>query len=426
VSQITPNPIRLLLALLLAAVVLITGLPAPSMIAAPPLQIDETVDDRSIVVLEEGTDPVAAAESLGVTPVEVYRDVITGFAADLTPSAAAAVGRSRLVRQVAPDGRVQAEAQQTPTGVARVGTPLDSPASPRRIAADVAVVDSGVARHRDLNVGGGVACNGQDPYNDQSGHGTSVAGVIGALDNSRDVVGVAPGARIWAVKVLDASGSGRWSEVLCGLDWVYRNRQTIDVVNMSLSGAGEDGRCSSFPVHRAVCKLVRARIPVVVAAGNQGRDAATRIPAAWDEVITVSAFADSDGEPGGTGRETCDRDADDTWWYASNFGEDIDIAAPGSCILSLTPGGSPRRSSGTSLAAPHVAGAVARYKAERPNASEGKVRAWLLSDKASREQSEPEGFDPSTDPDRRFAERVLWLGGPVRQASSEPSNAESG
>jgi subtilisin family serine protease len=125
-------------------------------------------------------------------------------------------------------------------------------------------------------------------------------------------------------------------------------------------------------------------------------------------VIAVSAFADSDGQPGGDGGETCDYDADDSFWYASNDGRDVDIAAPGSCIVSLTPQGTLRRNSGTSLAAPHVAGAVARYKADRPNASARSVRDWLLSDKASQPQGSPFGF---TGDDDGSPERVLWLRG---------------
>ncbi len=407
----SPETIRLVLALLLATVVLLTGRPAPVAIGAtPPLQ-DDAVDDLSIVVLEDGTDPVAAAAALGVTPVEVYRDVFSGFAAELTPGAASSARASHFVRKVAPDGRVRAATEKTPTGVERVGTPLDDRGAKRPIDADVAVLDSGVAKHPDLNVVGGTACNGQDPFEDRYGHGTPVAGVIAAIDNSRDVVGVAPGARIWSVKVLDATGSGRWSEVLCGLDWVYRNRQTIDVVNMSLAASGTDGRCSSSPVHKAVCRVVKARIPVVVSAGNQGTDAAGVIPAAWDEVITVSAFADSDGKPRGEPRPrdptTCDGSSDDAWWGDSNYGRDVDIAAPGSCVLTLTPRGGLLNESGTSFSAPHVAGAVARYKAERPHASARQVRDWLLSEKASRPQSDPEGF--TGDPDNR-PEPVLWLG----------------
>jgi subtilisin family serine protease len=126
-----------------------------------------------------------------------------------------------------------------------------------------------------------------------------VAGTVGALDDGQGVVGVAPGARLWAVKVLGDDGSGSWSSVICGLDWVYANRATIDVVNMSLGGAGDDGSCAADPLHRAICAVVDGGVPVVVAAGNDGANAAGQVPATFEEVITVSAFTDFDGAAGG-------------------------------------------------------------------------------------------------------------------------------
>ena len=101
------------------------------------------------------------------------------------------------------------------------------------VDADVAVLDTGIAKHRELTIAGGKACVGKS-YADDNGHGTHVAGTIAAKDNSRGVVGVAPGARLWAVKVLDNNGCGSLSSVICGLDWVYAHRDTIDVVNISL------------------------------------------------------------------------------------------------------------------------------------------------------------------------------------------------
>ena len=109
---------------------------------------------------------------------------------------------------------------------------------------DVAVLDTGIAAHPDLTIAGGVSCLGGGAADD-NGHGTHIAGTIGALDNAIGVVGVAPGARLWAVKVLDAQGNGSWSSVICGLDWVYANRDTIDVVNLSLGGDGADSACRS-------------------------------------------------------------------------------------------------------------------------------------------------------------------------------------
>ena len=212
------------------------------------------------------------------------------------------------------------------------------------------------------------------------------------MDNSIGVVGVAPGARLWAVKVLDANGNGWWSSVICGLDWVYANRSTIDVVNLSLGGNGSDTTCSdpADPLHGAICRVVSAGIPVVVAAGNAGKDAATTVPATYDEVIAVSAFADTDGAPGGRGPWQCGYGDD---WFAtfSNFGADVDIAAPGVCIRSTSLGSWYAELSGTSMATPHVTGAVALHLTETPAATPSDVRGWLL-DIASRPQNFPPGL----------------------------------
>ncbi|MCC7023451.1 MAG: S8 family serine peptidase, partial [Thermomicrobiales bacterium] len=159
----------------------------------------------------------------------------------------------------------------------------------------------------------------------------------------------------------------------------------------------------------AVCATVNAGIPVIVAAGNQAIDASTRVPAAYDQVITVSAMADSDGAPGGLGPRTCTGNRDDTFASFSNFGPDVDIAAPGDCILSFIRGDL-LEASGTSVATPHVTGAVARFIASfhaeygrRPTSDE--TRAWLLSD-GSRPQDSPEGFTGDPDP---FHEPILWV-----------------
>jgi subtilisin family serine protease len=358
-------------------------------------------------------------------------------------------------------------------GVLRVGTP-HTPGSrhldiPSPVDADIAILDTGVDRGGDLRVKGGESCiddkhkkkkgkkgkgkkgkrkgkknntaefeqkaaekenkkkgKGKNHRNkghknrkkderskvweDDNGHGTHVAGIAAALDNNQGIVGVAPGARVWAVKVLDENGSGRFSDVICGLNWVAKHRGTIDVVNLSLSGAGGDGPCESSALHQAVCKVVYSGVSVVVAAGNQGTDASTRVPASYDEVLTVSGMADSDGAPGHAGPGTCTGQADDTFLTFSNYGADIDIAAPGDCILSLGKDDKRKRQSGTSSASPHVAGAVANFvqsftygNGYRP--SPDQVRTWLLTE-ASEPQNSGVGF--SGDPDG-VPEPMLWL-----------------
>jgi subtilisin family serine protease len=249
-------------------------------------------------------------------------------------------------------------------------------------------------------------------YSDGNGHGTHVAGTIAAKDNSRGVVGVAPGTRLWAVKVLDNSGSGTISSVICGLDWVYSHHDTIDVVNLSVSfdaEAEDQLPCgeTTTPLHNAICQVVLdGGVTVVVAAGNQSDDAATRTPATYYEVITVSAFTDFDGKHGGDGVSTCADDGDDTFASFSNFGKDIDIAAQGVCIRSTWPGGKYKTLSGTSMATPHVTGAVALYIANNPNSTVADVRTWLEG-VVSRPNASEDGFDGNPD---AFDEGVLYLG----------------
>ena len=438
---------------------------------SPPSEEAPASGEEVIVVLEDGADPVAAAQALGVEPTHIYDEIFTGFAATMPASAVAEASASGLVKQVSRDGRVRAEDQAVGTGVLRVGVPhaigSQNLAIASPIDADIAILDSGVDRGGDLRVSGGESCvddkrkkdkrkkgkgkkkgrksntaefeqqesqnknkgkgkgkgknhkghnhkrkkDGKSkPWEDDNGHGTHVAGIAAALDNDQGIVGVARGARIWAVKVLDEKGGGSFSDVICGLNWVVTHGGTIDVVNLSLSGAGSDGPCESNALHQAICNVVHSGIPVVVAAGNQGTDASTRVPASFDEVITVSGMADSDGAPGHAGPGTCTGQADDTFLFFSNFGADVDVAAPGDCILSLGRDGKRRQLSGTSSASPHVAGAVAIFfqsftlnNGFRPSIDQ--VRTWLLT-QASKPQDSEFGF--SGDPDG-VPEPMLWL-----------------
>jgi subtilisin len=236
-----------------------------------------------------------------------------------------------------------------------------------------------------VHTAGARNCSNGKSADDGNGHGTHVAGTVGALDNTIGVVGVAPGVRLWPVRVLNNRGSGTTATVICGIDFVTANAPAnggqIEVANMSLSGPGaDDGNCgltNGDAEHLAICNSVTAGVTYAVAAGNQATNAATRVPAAYDEVITVSALADFNGLPGGGAAATCRADVDDTFADFSNFGADVDLIAPGVCILSTYRGGGLNTISGTSMATPHVAGGAALYLATHPGTVPFAVKSAL-------------------------------------------------
>ncbi|OGO52365.1 MAG: hypothetical protein A2Z32_13890 [Chloroflexi bacterium RBG_16_69_14] len=352
-------------------------------------------------MLRSGADTAAVVEKArkrdGVKADRSYARAFRGFSAKLDEQQRIDLLADPNVVAVVPDGVVQLT-QTVPTGVARVGGRQSDVAAidgtDHRVDADVAIVDTGITYHPDLNVAGGYNCSTADrtAWRDRNDHGTHVAGTVAALDNSFGVVGVAPGARVWAVKILNDDGYGLISWYICGLDWILAQRDPNDAsrplfeaVNMSVTKAGsDDGNCgftNSDPLHQAICRLVAGGVTVVAAAANDSHNAAKNIPASYNEVITVSALADTDGKPGGLGGNRCyswgTYDKDDTFANFSNYGGDVDIIAPGKCILSTIPGPGYAYLSGTSMAAPTVAGAVALYKESRPNATPSEVREAL-------------------------------------------------
>jgi subtilisin family serine protease len=284
--------------------------------------------------------------------------------------------------------RVTTEAVQTlPTGVNRVNAEGRTNSG---AGVNVAVIDTGIdTSHPDLkaNIAGGKNCSSGSSYVDGNGHGTHVAGTIAAVNNSFGVVGVAPSVKLWSVRVLNNQGSGTWSSVICGIDFVTskapKNGGPITVANMSLGGAGtSDNNCGNTnndALHKAICRSRDAGVTYVVAAGNSAADTVGQVPAAYnDAVITVSALADSDGTPGGVGAGTS-YGADDTFATFSNYGSAVDIAAPGVNIYSTWKGGGYVRISGTSMASPHVVGAAALYIATHPGAVWTVVRDALVA-----------------------------------------------
>lgn len=371
-----------------------------------------------------------------------YTYAMAGFAARLSPLQVAALRADRRIAGLRKAQPVTPAGEIVPAGIERIKARTGPvPASFPEVA--VAVVDTGVGRWLDdekawrhgseLNIAGGFnaysppggdcstgVSSAQGSYDDSNGHGTHVAGTIGAADNGVGAVGVAPGVRIYSVRVFQGE-KGSDATVICGLDWIAAHNALhagdeagdIDVVNMSLrgltpanlqeKGCGDSPYTSpptTEPEELAICRVMATGATVVVAAGNESQQVSNYTPSRFRDVLTVAAISDFDGIPGGLGTEPCvpprGTETDDTFSLYSNFGPEVDIAAPGTCVRStdLASATGTRFMSGTSMATPHVAGAAARYLADHPNAGAKDVMDHLIGSGSS-------DWDATTDRDNQ-------------------------
>ena len=362
-----------------------------------------------IVTLQDGAGVDTVARSVGAAVRSRFTQALTAFSATLTEAQLARLEADPRVRSVTEDAVVahvprarrtpQAppappSTQFVPEGVRRVGAAA-SPAAridgvDQRLDADIAVIDTGVDRtHPDLNVTDSKDCTGEGITSDSFGHGTEVAGVAAARDNRIGTVGVAPGARLWNVRIFGSNGEVTLSSLLCGIDYVRQNAGRIDTAVLAFGDEGtpdtlcgisasrtgrEKGRIKYAvvdPVDLALCRGTAAGVTFVASAGNDSTDARDYVPAAYPEVISVSAFTDTDGRRGGLGEPAfCyPTERDDTFASYSNFGRVVDLSAPGTCTYTTFPGNQYTTDFGTSFAAPHVAGAVALIKSRNPAAN---------------------------------------------------------
>lgn len=416
--------------------------------------------ERVIVMLNDNlSDTRAVAQevvgSLNGELGHVFQDAVRGFSAQLPAPALAALQRDPRVSHVELDTVVYLASQSTPTGVERIGT-LQNPIASingidQRVDVDIAIIDTGIdVTHPDLNVVGGrrfysvvtgpwLRQRQDDNYNDDHGHGTHVAGTTAALDNGIGVVGVAPGARLWGVKVLDSSGSGYLSDVIAGVDWVTQNASTIEIANMSLGASGY-----SSALHTAIQNSVAKGVVYIVAAGNGARDvygadgvfgnSDDTFPASFPEVAAISAMVDTDGQPGGLGGSTW-YGPDDSFASFSNYsahvvagnpvnspGRAIDLILPGVYIRSTYKDGGYYTMSGTSMAAPHAAGLAALHIAQHGRATDAAgvyaIRQALID--AAEAQDGENGLTTLNDPDG-YWEPLGWAGNFVESPLPEDS-----
>lgn len=277
--------------------------------------------------------------------------IIRAISARLSPEAVEKLRTDPKVAYVEPDSIAFAVGEQIPWGVTKINAPQvwQAPYNNRGTGVKVAVLDTGIQyNHPDLkaNIKGGVDYTRWDGstlylfWTDKNGHGTHVAGTIAAVDNDIGVVGVAPEAWLYAVKVLNNQGWGYYSDIIQGVEWAKNNG--MQIITMSLGGTSD-----SQALHDAIIAAKRnAGIIVVAAAGNSGdgNPATDNIlyPARYDEVISVGATDQNDNVA--------------TW---SSDGEELDVSAPGVGILSTYKGSIYATGSGTSMATPHTTGTIA-------------------------------------------------------------------
>jgi len=336
---------------------------APLQLAAGP----EGIPGQFIVVF---TDDVRDAPGLaneltrahGSAPMFTYTGVLRGFAAKLSEQAVAALRRNPNVSYLEQDQTVTLNATQTGAtwGIDRIdqrNRPLSGTYTYTTTASTVYVyiIDTGIyTSHTQF---GGRASNVYDAFGgsgqDCNGHGTHVAGTVGG-----STYGVAKAVRLRGVRVLNCSGSGTWSGIIAGMDWVRNNRVNPAVANMSLGG----GYSSS--VNTAANNLANSGVFVAVASGNSNANACNYSPASASAVTSVNASTSSDAKAS-----------------FSNYGSCTHLYAPGASITSAWIGGTSatRTISGTSMASPHVAGVAALYKATFGNASSSTIRTWLIN-----------------------------------------------
>jgi subtilisin family serine protease len=352
--------VGLLASSLLVAVSVLVG---QSVSAAPAKLIPaqgKAIAGQYIVVLKDGPNTNAAfvAQAVGASPKHVYNVVLNGFAAKLHAGQLTALQNNPQVAYIEQDAEVSALATQynPPWGLDRIdqrSLPLNGIYTYNATAPNVSayIVDTGISTaHPDFggrasNVYDGLGGSGQDC----NGHGTHLAGIIGGA-----TYGVAKSVRLRGVRVLDCNGSGSFSGVIAGLDWVRLNAVKPAVANVSLGGG------ANTSVDTAVNNLANSGVFVAVAAGGSNADACMTSPARAANAYTVASSDSNDNKASFT-----------------SYGPCVEIYAPGVNIPSTWLNNGTRTLSGTSMSTAYVTGCAAKYKGAYGDAASSTIASWL-------------------------------------------------
>jgi subtilisin family serine protease len=327
------------------------------------------------VVVETPSERISVANATLASHAEVARvdedpkinwlQAVDAPGVDFAPSLPAALAPGAALKDLA---AAPAAAASTPWGVVRVEAPQAWAAS-KGAGVSVCVIDTGIDRtHPDLkaNIKGGTNIIAKtDDFTDDNGHGSHVSGTIAGTGATGGIIGVAPKASLYGVKVLDASGSGTYDDVIAGMQWAVDNH--MQVASMSLGGDS-----GNQALQDAVAALVKGGVTLVAAAGNSG--GAVGFPGAYPGAIAVAAS-----------------DNTDSLASFSSRGPEVAVIAPGVNIPSTYMKGGFQTLSGTSMATPHVSGLAALYIATHPGSTPDQVRAALAAAAVKLPNVIPEG-----------------------------------
>ncbi|MED1466936.1 S8 family peptidase [Bacillus salipaludis] len=360
-NKVHRKPNKALLNVVLAASLTMS---IPSLLFSEKVKAATGEPEKSVIVLFDKTIDDATIQDANGKVKHRYKN-IPAVSMSLPSSKLSKLQKNPKIKAIEEDQIVEAKGKTKTTtssqvidwGVKRINAPSSWSKGLTGKGVKISIIDTGITTHEDLMVSGGISTvSYTKSYKDDNGHGTFVAGIAGAKNNTKGIEGTAPDSQIYAVKALNASATGSLSDVIEGIDWSISN--DMDIINLSL---GVDNPSSAL--EQAVNAAYNANILLVAAAGNDAESLSVDTvdyPAKYDSVIAVGSINNTDT-----------RDS------TSSTGDSVEVVAPGAQIYSTYLNNSYKTLSGTSMATPHVSGDLALLKQAYPLATNAELRLKL-------------------------------------------------